>query len=181
MSRPNVSSSAEEDVAFYFRLSVRADAPPAERGWMKRVAGRVWAGSHPSAIAQAEPTTDHQDVAVEVLVVDDHPDSVEAVVRMFRKTGRQADCVQSGAAALASLASGRKPRVVLLDVMMPQMDGIEVLKAIRQHPELKDLPVVMLSADRTRTDEAMGLGAQDYVVKPADLAELRQRVAKYLA
>ena len=115
----------------------------------------------------------------DVLVIDDHPQSVEPVVRMLRRDGCEANCVESAAAALASLAA-KRPRLVLLDIAMPEMDGIELLRELRRRPETKDLPVVMLTADPLRAPEAMQLGALDYIVKPVDLPALRKRLAKYL-
>ena len=140
-----VCSSAQEDVAYYFRLR-QADRPPERPG---------------------------------VLVVDDYPESIEPVVRMLRKTGCDADCVESAAAALARLAA-RRPKLVLLDIAMPEMDGIELLKELRRRPQTKDLPVVMLTADPLRANEALELGALDYIVKPVDLPVLKKRLAKFL-
>ena len=115
----------------------------------------------------------------DILVVDDHPESVAPVVRMLRHDGCEADCVESAAAALTRLAA-RRPRLVLLDIAMPQMDGIELLKELRRRPETENLPVIMLTADPLRADEALQLGALDYIVKPIDLPALRKRLAKYL-
>jgi CheY-like chemotaxis protein len=145
---PRVRSSAEEDVAYYFRLQE----------------------SHRRA--RPMPLKD-------VLVIDDHPQSVEPVVRMLRRDGCEASCVESAAAALTALAA-KRPRLVLLDIAMPEMDGIELLKQLRRRPETKHLPVVMLTADPLRAGEAMQLGALDYIVKPVDLPALRKRLAKYL-
>jgi CheY-like chemotaxis protein len=144
-------SAAQEDIAYYFRI--RHSERSASAG----------AQTHDSG----------------VLVIDDQRDSIEPVVKMLRKTGCEADCVESAAAALASLAA-KRPKLVLLDIAMPEMDGIELLKELRRRAETRDLRVIMLTADPLRAPEAMALGALDYILKPVDLPLLRRRLSKYL-
>jgi putative two-component system response regulator len=116
------------------------------------------------------------------LVVDDNPDSVEALVQMLRKLGYQADCVDSAADALSRLtATTRRPSLLLVDVMMPEMDGVELLKTIRRREGCQQLPVLMLTADPNRAQEAMSCGAQDYIVKPIDFSRVRASVDRYLS
>jgi DNA-binding response OmpR family regulator len=76
-----------------------------------------------------------------------------------------------------------RPALVLLDVMMPGMDGWEVCRTIKNHPELGDTRVVMVTAKSDFQDKFEGLrsGADDYVVKPVDLKELADKVARNLA
>ncbi len=99
-----------------------------------------------------------------VLVVDDHPDLARAVVLMLRQCGHHAQCVTSGAAAL-DLLEQFVPDLMLLDVMMPDMDGLEVLRRVRRCPGLSALRVVMFSASPTRRHDAMSLGADRFVLK----------------
>jgi CheY-like chemotaxis protein len=175
-----IASSAQEDVAYYFRVrqSDRSagDRGPARAWWsLRKVPVSTLSAELARDGAPAMDTGNDRGV----LVVDDHPESIEPVVRMLRKTGCDADCVESAAAALARLAA-KRPKLVLLDIAMPEMDGIELLKELRRRPQTKDLPVVMLTADPLRAGEALELGALDYIVKPIDLPALKKRLAKYL-
>ena len=72
----------------------------------------------------------------------------------------------------------KKPQLILLDIMLPEQDGMEILKALRLHSETKDLPVIMLTAKDSESDRIRGLelGADDYVVKPFSMGELIARV-----
>lgn len=101
-----------------------------------------------------------------ILIVDDQKDVGPGPERLLRYAGHEAVSVTGGAEALAMLHI-RKPELVVLDVSMPEMDGLTVLKTLREHDELKDLRVVMYSADtqhETMT-EATRLGAVDFLVK----------------
>ena len=89
-----------------------------------------------------------------------------------RHDGRQGlECAQS-----------HLPDVIILDVQMPEMDGLEVTRTLRRHPETENIPIILLTARRGRDDIVLGLdaGAQDYVVKPFDVAELTARVRSML-
>jgi two-component system cell cycle sensor histidine kinase PleC len=101
-----------------------------------------------------------------VLVVDDHPDTCTLLTRVLRRAGFEAEFVTSGIDAIAFL-SRRLPQVVVLDVMMPDMDGIDTLRAMRDEERSRDVPVIMYSADAShdRMGEAMRQGAQGYLVK----------------
>ncbi len=101
-----------------------------------------------------------------VLIVDDNVKSCRPLVRLLEFVGHHAFFVHDGRTALAMLDRVR-PDMILLDVMMPGMDGIEVLRTIRRHPLHKDLPVVVYSArdDNETIDQALSSGAQDYLVK----------------
>lgn len=107
-----------------------------------------------------------------VLVVDDYADACEAVRRVIARLGYAAACVGSGGEALATLRAGAPPcGLVLLDLMMPEMSGFDVLRAVRADPALRGVPVVVCSAAERAThwDEARELGALDFLVK-ADAA-----------
>jgi CheY-like chemotaxis protein len=101
---------------------------------------------------------------------------------MLELAGHPTIGVTDGAAALASVAT-RLPAMVILDVMMPDMDGFQVLRALRAAPASRRLPVVMFSAmsDAASADRAAALGASEYVVKGRmRYAELRALVVRYL-
>ena len=101
-----------------------------------------------------------------VLVVDDHPDTGEVLSRLLHKRGYDAVAALSGEEALARLSKDL-PSVIVLDVAMPGMNGAELLREIRANPRLKDIPVVIFSADFSldRMRELMALGAKEYLVK----------------
>ena len=92
-----------------------------------------------------------------------------ALARMLTRVGYDAAVVPCGRDLIERLESGSRPRLVILDLMMPEMDGFDCLRLMRAHPDWKDIPVVMYSADFNydRAREAARLGAQDYIVKGA--------------
>src|SRR6185503_7235757 len=101
-----------------------------------------------------------------ILVVDDHLDTCEMLVRLIRLKGYESVCIDGGAKALDYLKDHR-PDLVFLDVMMPGVDGFEVLKALKTHAALDAPPVVIYSAlaDPTARETAQELGAREFVVK----------------
>ena len=117
-----------------------------------------------------------------ILVVDDQPQGLKVVSLALLKQGYKVLGAQSGAEALAVIAQSR-PDLVILDVMMPDMDGFEVCRRIRANPELAQLPVLMLTARGEVDDKLEGFesGADDYMVKPVSLRELLARVKVLLA
>jgi DNA-binding response OmpR family regulator len=117
-----------------------------------------------------------------LLVVDDIADNRALLSRYFGSRGFQTQEADSGAAALAMIDQ-RNFDAVLLDIMMPGMDGIEVLKRIRAVHSRYNLPVIMVSAKNASMDVslALELGANDYITKPIDLARALARVQSHLA
>jgi len=118
-----------------------------------------------------------------VLVVDDHQDRCEALARLLRAGGLSTFCAVGGAAALAYLAECT-PDLILLDLMMPEIDGAAVLGRVRSDPRTAGVPVVVFSAmpEHEGRERAMRAGATDYWVKAAvDYQDLRRRVGVYLA
>jgi PleD family two-component response regulator len=101
-----------------------------------------------------------------ILIVDDQKDTGTALERLLRYAGHESVSVTGGAEALAMLHI-RKPSLLILDVNMPEMDGLTVLRTIKEHAELKDVRVVMYSADTHYETmvEAKRLGAADFLVK----------------
>jgi CheY-like chemotaxis protein len=118
-----------------------------------------------------------------ILVVDDDPSAVEIVRTYLEARGYRVATASDGREALAKLEEVR-PALVLLDVMMPGMDGWEVARIIKNHPELGEkVRVVMLTALGGFADKQEGLraGADDYIVKPIRLEELGKTVERNLA
>jgi DNA-binding response OmpR family regulator len=116
-----------------------------------------------------------------VLVVDDDPDVLGTLTRALTRDGYQVSCVASGYEALEQLKQ-RTPDLIILDVVMPGLTGIEVCKRIRSNDAYNQVPVLFLSAHGQTTDIIDGLdaGGDDYVVKPFELSELRARVRALL-
>jgi DNA-binding response OmpR family regulator len=112
-----------------------------------------------------------------ILIVDDEPLGQETVAALLGPLGYQLIVTGSGAEAL-QLALARPPDVILLDVMMPGMDGFEVCRRLRATPALAEEPVILLTALDDRDSRLRGIeaGADDFVSKPYDRAELHARV-----
>lgn len=102
-----------------------------------------------------------------ILCVDDEQDILEILVYNLEKEGYKVHTADDGEKALA-LAEKVRPDLVLLDIMMPEMDGIEVCKALRANDKLKNVVIVFLTAKSDEIDEILGLevGGDDYVTKP---------------
>jgi signal transduction histidine kinase len=116
-----------------------------------------------------------------VLVVDDQAANVRVVSVLLARNGFEVIPAGSGADALAAAAE-RKPDLILLDMMMPGMDGFELLDALRAQPGLRDVPAVFLTAahDRDLLLRAFDAGAVDYVTKPFMPEELLARVGAHI-
>ena len=120
-------------------------------------------------------------MAYRILLIDDEADILEFVKYNLEKDGYEVFTASNGAEGL-EVALKVKPHLILLDMMMPVLDGIETCKAIRQSPTLKNVMVVFLSA--VGTEETMvqgyGVGADDYINKPIKMNVLRGRVQAIL-
>ena len=116
-----------------------------------------------------------------ILIVDDDPDSLEIVRTFLESRGYHVTTAPDGTSALAKLEEAQ-PALVLLDVMMPGMDGWEVARVIKNHADFAETRVVMLTARSGFADKQEGLrsGADDYIVKPIRLDDLAERVEKNL-
>jgi DNA-binding response OmpR family regulator len=116
-----------------------------------------------------------------ILVVEDHADISELITHYLERAGHTADVVTSGSQVMARLTS-QPADLVLLDLMLPGMDGLLVCQAIRQDPRTSATPIVMLTARGEETDRVRGLelGADDYVVKPFSPKELVARINAHL-
>lgn len=117
-----------------------------------------------------------------VLFVEDDPDLVALARRWLERDGYQVEHAASGPAALEALSKPELPDIVLLDVMLPKVDGFEVLRAIRADARTRELPVVMVTSFTRDRDAARGreLGATDYILKPIMELDFLERVSKAL-
>ena len=110
---------------------------------------------------------------LDVIIVDDEPDILELLQYNLSKEGFEIHTASNGAEALTR-AVKIKPDMIILDVMMPNMDGFEVCKNLRKSAKTKDIPIILLTAKGTIEDKITGFGsgADDYLVKPFDIQEL---------
>jgi len=117
-----------------------------------------------------------------LLIVDDQPSNLQMLGSILGKTGMEIVPASDGPTALKRLAA-RMPDLVLLDLLMPEMDGIELCQRIRQQAEFADLPIIFLSAadEKSLVVRALEAGGVDYVTKPFNQAELLMRVRTHLA
>lgn len=112
-----------------------------------------------------------------ILVVDDEPDIVELVSYNLKKDGYEIDTAFDGEGAFDKIKSS-KYDLIVLDLMLPGMQGLEICRLVRNTKELSALPILMLTAKSEEVDKVVGLemGADDYVVKPFSPRELAARV-----
>ncbi|MGV6814323.1 MAG: response regulator [Phycisphaerales bacterium] len=112
-----------------------------------------------------------------VLVVDDEPDLVELIRYNLQGEGFGVISADNGASAL-ELAKSHLPDLIVLDVMMPELSGIEVAKRLRAQSETSTIPIIMLTAKSAEADElaGLGVGADDYVTKPFSMQILLARI-----
>ncbi len=119
--------------------------------------------------------------ATHLLVVDDDPDVREALAEVLRDAGYAVAWACDGADAMRALRGGLRPAAILLDLMMPGMDGFQFRTEQRRDPELAGIPVIVLTADRSIDRDARALGAAGHLSKPArldDVLEVVSRVAR---
>ncbi len=116
-----------------------------------------------------------------VLIVEDEPDAAELFAEMMRVNGFRVIKTFNSAVAIQTLRQ-EKPDLVILDLMMPDVSGLEVLRFIRREPELKNMPVIIVSAKSLPGDIRAGIeaGASLYLTKPVGYLELKQAVERFI-
>lgn len=128
---------------------------------------------HPSLVSRPAKTD-------RILVVDDAPDNSFLIQSILREEGYKIDIVDNGRDALAQIEAS-PPDLVLLDVMMPQMDGFEVTRRIRENKSLPFIPILLITAyDKPSVAQGLDIGAEDFIRKPVELDELLARVRSLL-
>ena len=121
-------------------------------------------------------------MAKKIVLAEDEPQIAKLVEFKLKKEGYQVTWKKNGEESLKAIKE-EKPDLILLDVMMPVMDGYEVLRQVKEDEQLRDIPVIMLTARAQERDvvKGIGSGAEDYITKPFHPAELLVRVKKILA
>lgn len=134
--------------------------------------GDIGVKSHPARTAQA---------GERILVVDDEPDIIALVAYHLARSGYRVSTASSGTEALTA-AREEHPALIVLDLMLPELSGFQVLERLREDRTLSETPVLMLTARREEHDRVQGLslGADDYLVKPFSPQELVLRVRNIL-
>ena len=122
---------------------------------------------------------------VKILLVEDNPDDVELTLRAFKKHNLANEIIvaKDGDEALNILMPQKKenaklPDLILLDLKLPKVDGLEVLRQVKDNPETKFIPVVILTSSREETDlvESYKLGVNSYIRKPVDFEQFTEVV-----
>ncbi|WP_289535487.1 hybrid sensor histidine kinase/response regulator [Pseudomonas sp. SO81] len=129
-------------------------------------------------VQTAEPVAERRPT---LLVVDDVPDNLALIVGLFQDEYRVL-AARDGSSALSICTSGTPPDLILLDVMMPNMDGFELAERLRSHPDAGRIPVIFITAmtDKAAQLRGLELGAVDFVSKPVDPQALHLRVVNLL-
>lgn len=128
--------------------------------------------SHSRDAAKSQPDT--------ILVVDDSPDNVLLVQSILEEEGYEIDVAEEGETAIEKV-NATPPQLILLDVMMPGMDGFEVTERIRQEEDLPFIPILLITAyDQPSVAKGLDSGADDFIRKPVELEELLARVRSLL-
>ena len=120
-------------------------------------------------------------MAETILVIDDDLDSLKLIGLLLQRQGYEVAAAPSGSEGL-EMARSETPDLILLDIMMPTMDGYEVCRRLRSDPQLTHIPVIMFTA-KTRVDDKVAgfeAGADDYLTKPTHPAELASRIRTLL-
>ena len=117
-----------------------------------------------------------------ILVIEDEPDILEVIQYNLEREGHKVIACRNGEQGLSRIRTDN-PDLVVLDLMLPGMDGVEVCRQVKNDPLTRAIPVIMVTAKVQSEDivEALGLGANDYVTKPVDLAVTLARIKTQLA
>ena len=116
-----------------------------------------------------------------ILIVDDDKRNTFALSSYLETKDYRIQIAENGIEAIEMLGKGEHPTVILLDMMMPVMDGYETLDALAQSPSLRNIPVIAVTAKAMKGDreKCMAAGAWDYISKPIDLNELSGLLSKW--
>ena len=117
-----------------------------------------------------------------ILIVEDDPSFSRAISHIIEKEGYDVITASNGMAGLR-MAKDENPDLLILDVMLPGLDGFEICHQLRQDPQTEKLPIIMLSAKGQEIDKTTGLkvGANEYLTKPIDRALLLEKITSLLS
>jgi DNA-binding response OmpR family regulator len=112
-----------------------------------------------------------------IVIIEDEPDTAEMYAEMMRISGYEVVKFFGGSSAVAQIAE-QKPCAVVLDLMMPDISGLEVLQYMKAEPELSDIPVIIVSAKTLPADidEGLNAGASVYLTKPVSFSDLKKAI-----
>lgn len=115
---------------------------------------------------------------IKVLAVDDDMINLKLLKSMLNKTGNVSEVIEAsnGSDAIGILKSRNDIDLILLDIIMPVMNGIEMLKVVRADDNLKQLPIIVLTTDETKKGEALEFGANGFLMKPIRAEELKNKI-----
>ncbi len=115
---------------------------------------------------------------INVLAVDDDMINLKLLKSMLMKTGDVAEVIEAGngSDAIGVLKSRNDIDLILLDIIMPVMNGIEMLKVVRADENLKQLPIIVLTTDETKKGEALEFGANGFLMKPIRADQLKMKI-----
>jgi CheY-like chemotaxis protein len=119
-------------------------------------------------------------MAKKILVVDDDPINRKLIVKILSKKGFETLEAGNGIDAFSELTKNKDVDIILLDIVMPVMDGIEFLKEIKAKPEYMNVPIIILTTDDSKKNEAMLLGANDVIIKPISPVSLLEKLENYI-
>jgi DNA-binding response OmpR family regulator len=119
---------------------------------------------------------------IKVLLIDDDPYELQLLMTRLRADGLAVDAAADGPTGLQKALADR-PDIIVLDIIMPEVDGIEVCQTLKRHPALGEIPVIMISAieDREHIKDAYAAGAADFLGKPFDPKRLSERITEVLS
>jgi len=116
-----------------------------------------------------------------ILIVDDEQDIVETLAFMLKQKGFECVCAYDGEEGL-KMAKENKPDLIILDVMMPKMNGYKICRLLKYDAKYKSIPIIMVTARSQDDDKTIGeeTGANEYITKPFEFTEVIEKIEKWL-
>ena len=116
-----------------------------------------------------------------IFIVDDSPTEIHVLKTMLEKNGHSVESADNAEAGIAAITE-KKPALVLMDVVMPGMNGFQATRALTKAPETENIPIIIVTTKDQETDKMWGLrqGAKDYITKPVDEAILIEKINSIL-
>jgi two-component system sensor histidine kinase/response regulator len=128
---------------------------------------------------QNSPVTPGRTGGASILIAEDHPDSRDALSALLEAVGYRVHVARDGQEAVER-ATELRPDLVLMDIMMPVMDGLAATRALRERPEFDTIPILALTAMAGARERALAAGCDDYVTKPIDVSVFFEKVRSWL-